>query len=54
VAVALLASRGAADPFAVAVLSVAGLAGTGLAFAIEGRTRADLAALAAIPPPADR
>ena len=44
-AVALLASRGVAQPYAVAALSVAGLVGTLLAFVIEGRTRADLRAL---------
>ena len=49
IAVALLASRGVSHPFAVAVLSVTGLAGTLLAFALEGRTRADLAALADVP-----
>jgi eukaryotic-like serine/threonine-protein kinase len=48
-AVALLASRGASHPFAVAALSVAGLAGVALAFFIEGQTRADLAALAEVP-----
>ena len=48
-AVALLASRGASNTSAVAALSVAGLAGVGLAFLIEGRTRADLAALAEVP-----
>lgn len=49
VAVALLAVGGASDPAAVAVLSAAGLAGVGLAYALEGRTRADLAALAELP-----
>jgi serine/threonine protein kinase len=44
--VALLAWRGVSNPFAVAVLSVTGLAGTLVAFILEGRTRADLAALA--------
>ena len=48
-AVALLASRGASHPFAVAALSVAGLAGVALAFLIESRTRSDLAALANVP-----
>ena len=43
-AVALLASRGVAEPYAVAALSVAGLVGTLLAFVLESRTRADLAA----------
>ncbi len=47
--VALLAWQGLQDPFAVAVLSVTGLAGTLLAFALEGRTRSDLAALAEVP-----
>jgi hypothetical protein len=53
VAVALLASllavRSTTVELAVAVLSAAGLLGTLLAFALEGRTRADLAALADIP-----
>ncbi len=48
-AVAALAWRGATNPFAVAVLSVTGLAGTLLAYVLEGRTRADLAALADAP-----
>jgi serine/threonine protein kinase len=48
-AVALLASRGAANLAAVAALSAAGLAGVALASVIEGRTRADLAALADVP-----
>jgi hypothetical protein len=34
-------------PFNVAALTVAGLAGSFLAFVLEGRTRADLAALEA-------
>jgi serine/threonine protein kinase len=51
VAVALLASRGASHPFAVAALSVAGLAGVAVAYVIEGRTRADLAALTDVPTP---
>ena len=45
IAVAMLASRGASETYAVAILSVTGLAGTLLAFALEGRTRADLKAL---------
>jgi serine/threonine protein kinase len=49
VAVALLASRGASHPFAVAALSVAGLVGVALAYVIETRTRADLAALTDVP-----
>ncbi len=49
-AVALLASRGVSNPIAAAVLSVVGLVGVAVAFAIEGWTRADLAALAEIPP----
>lgn len=44
-AVALLASGGAPSPSAVAVLGGAGLAGTLFAFVLEGRIRADLAAL---------
>ena len=44
-AVALLATRGLSNPAAVAVLSVAGLAGILLAFVLEGKTRAALAAL---------
>jgi eukaryotic-like serine/threonine-protein kinase len=44
-AVALLASRGVAQPYAVAALSVAGLVGTLLAFVLDSRTRADLRAL---------
>jgi serine/threonine protein kinase len=45
-ALVLLATmRGASNAFAIAVLSVTGLAGTVLAFALEGRIRADLAAL---------
>jgi eukaryotic-like serine/threonine-protein kinase len=47
VAVGLLASRGVSQPFNVAALTVAGLAGSLLAFVLEGRTRADLAALEA-------
>ena len=49
-AVALLASRGASNPVAVVVLSVAGLLGVGLAHLIEGLTRANLAALAELSP----
>jgi hypothetical protein len=49
VAVALLASRGASNPPAVAAMSVAGLAGVALASALEGRTRTALAALADLP-----
>ena len=50
-AVMLLALRGMSDDAALATagLSVAGLVGTLLAFGLEGRTRADLAALAEIP-----
>ncbi|MBN9120274.1 MAG: serine/threonine protein kinase, partial [Planctomycetes bacterium] len=48
-AVALFTSRGTSNPVAVAVLSAIGLLGVGLAYVIEGRTRADLAALAEIP-----
>ena len=44
-AVALLASGGVAEPYAVAALSVAGLAGTLFAFVLESRIRADLTAL---------
>jgi serine/threonine protein kinase len=49
VAVALLASRGASHPFAVAVLSIAGLVGVVVAYFIEARTRADIAALSDLP-----
>ena len=48
-AVALLAFRGASNQLAVAVLSVAGLAGVALAFLLEGRTRNALAALDDLP-----
>jgi serine/threonine protein kinase len=48
-AVALLAFRGASNQLAVAVLSVAGLAGVALAFLLEGRTLNALAALADVP-----
>jgi serine/threonine protein kinase len=48
-AVALIAFRGASNQLAVAVLSVAGLAGVVLAFMLEGRTRNALAALADLP-----
>ena len=48
-AVAALAGMGEMNPFAVAVLSVTGLVGTFLAFALEGRIRSDLAALAELP-----
>jgi serine/threonine protein kinase len=48
-AVGLLAFRGASNQVALSVLSVAGLAGVGLAFLLEGRTRAALAALADMP-----
>ncbi len=44
-AVALLATRGLSNPTAVAVLSIAGLAGIALAFMLEGKTRAALNAL---------
>ncbi len=50
VGVALLASRGASAPVAVAVLSVVGLAGTAIAYVLEGWTRHDLAALSPTPP----
>jgi hypothetical protein len=43
--VAILASRGVTHPFAVAAMSVTGLLGTLVAFMLEGRTRADIAAL---------
>ncbi|HEX4610494.1 MAG TPA: protein kinase, partial [Urbifossiella sp.] len=49
VAVALLTASGTADKAPIAALSAAGLAGLGAAFVLEGRTRADLAALAEIP-----
>jgi hypothetical protein len=49
-AVALIASRGASSEVAAAVLSVAGLLGVAVALVIEGRTRADLAALLELPP----
>jgi serine/threonine protein kinase len=49
VAVALLASRGASSPPAVAAMSVAGLAGVALAYILEGHTRRALAALADLP-----
>jgi hypothetical protein len=49
-AVALIAWRGASSPFAVAVLSITGLVGTALVYALESRIRADLAALAEVPP----
>ncbi|MDB5307605.1 MAG: prkC 24 [Gemmataceae bacterium] len=48
-AVALLALHAASNRLPVVVLSVVGLAGVGLALALEGRTRADLAALADVP-----
>jgi serine/threonine protein kinase len=48
-AVALLAFRGTSNQVAVALLSVAGLAGVALAFMLEGRTRNALAALADLP-----
>jgi len=48
-AVALLASRNVSHPFAVAALSVTGLAGTAVAYVLEGKTRRDLAALADVP-----
>jgi len=44
-AVVLLATKGLSNPVAVAILSVAGLAGILLAFVLEGKTRAALAAL---------
>ncbi len=49
IAVALFASRGASNPPAVAAMSVAGLAGVGLAFVLESRTRAALTALIDLP-----
>jgi serine/threonine protein kinase len=48
-AVALLAFRGTSNQLAIAVLSVAGLAGVGFAFLLEGRIRTALAALADLP-----
>jgi hypothetical protein len=48
-AVALIAFRGASNQLAVALLSVAGLAGVALAFVLEGRTRTALAALSDLP-----
>jgi hypothetical protein len=48
-AVGLIATRGLSNQLAVAVLSVAGLAGVVVAFVLEGRTRAHLAALAEVP-----
>jgi hypothetical protein len=48
--VALLGLRSAVHQFAVPALGVAGLAGVALAFLVEGKTRADVAALAKIPP----
>ena len=48
-AVVLLATKGLSNPVAVALLSVAGLAGILLAFVLEGKTRAALAALADVP-----
>jgi serine/threonine protein kinase len=48
-AVALLASRGASSPPAVAAMSAAGLVGWALAFVLEGRTRSALTALADLP-----
>ena len=48
-AVVLLVSSGREAEFGLTGLSVAGLAGTLLAYALEGRTRADLAALADTP-----
>lgn len=44
-AVVLLATKGLSNPTAVAILGVTGLAGVLLAFALEGKTRAVLAAL---------
>ena len=52
--VALLATRGASNPAVVPVLSAAGLAGVAVAFVLESRIRADLAALAEVPAGADR
>ena len=49
IAVAILASRGASNPPAVAAMSVAGLVGVALAFMLESRTRAALAALIDLP-----
>ena len=49
-AVALIASRGESNEVAAVVLSVTGLLGVVVAFVVEGRTRADLAALLDIPP----
>ena len=49
IALTLLASLRTSEPLAVAVLSVVGLAGTLLAFLLDGKTRSDLAALSATP-----
>lgn len=48
-AVALLASSDQLSKLPVAVLSAAGLTGMSLAFVLEGRIRADLAALSVVP-----
>jgi serine/threonine protein kinase len=48
-AVALLASLRASNPLAVAAMSVTGLVGVALAYALESRTRTALAALADLP-----
>ena len=48
-AVVLLATKGLSNPAAVAILSVAGLAGILLAFVLEGKTRAALNALGDVP-----
>jgi serine/threonine protein kinase len=48
-ALVFIALRGASNSFAVAVLSVTGLAGTLVSFALEGRIRADLKALLDVP-----
>ena len=54
IALALLASHGGSGRVTSAALSGLGLLGVGLAYLLEGQTRADLAALAAIPPAESR
>jgi hypothetical protein len=48
-AIGLLASHGTSHSGAAGVLSIVGLAGVGLAFLLEGRTRTALTALADFP-----
>ncbi len=48
-AVALLASRDASNTTALAILGLTGFAGIPVAYFLEGKTRADLAALADVP-----